>query len=234
MTKFLRLKSKLSQESIDALGLDAQSLFLLEETDINDMEEINEEEKERLKNSLMEVKNQLNIKIIETSTKEEVAKYLKVKLHFSDEDINNLDLDGESLFLLEPGDIDELEINEEKKEKLKNSLNEIKNKTTENKPKIDSDSDIQVNNESNKEEVAKFLKIKLKISEESIKELDLDGESLFLLNPDFVDDFSELSNEEKNRLKDYLKEINPPSSENPLILIFKVEKMKKKNLWKKL
>ena len=219
VTKFLRLKSKLSQESIDALGLDAQSLFLLEETDINDMEEINEEEKERLKNSLMEVKNQLNIKIIETSTKEEVAKYLKVKLHFSDEDINNLDLDGESLFLLEPGDIDELEINEEKKEKLKNSLNEIKNKTTENKPKIDSDSDIQVNNESNKEEVAKFLKIKLKISEKSIKELDLDGESLFLLNPDFVDDFSELSNEEKNRLKDYLKEINPPSSENPLINI---------------
>ena len=49
VSKFLRLKLNFSQDSIDILGLDGESLFDLIEEDINDVTEITEKEKENLK-----------------------------------------------------------------------------------------------------------------------------------------------------------------------------------------
>ena len=119
VAKFLRLKSKLSQESIISLGLDAQSLLLLDEAEIDNSTEISNEEKEGLKKSLKALKITVN----QNSTKDEVAEFFKVKFGVSDNFIENNDLDGESLFLLTNEEIDQFEeISQEKKEKLKNIL----------------------------------------------------------------------------------------------------------------
>ena len=73
---------------------------------------------------LEENKEKSNMQINNKSTEEEVAKYLKLKINFSDKIIKELSLDGESLFSLELKDIDDFtEINEEEKDKLKNLLN---------------------------------------------------------------------------------------------------------------
>lgn len=68
-------------------------------------------------------------KITKKSDKAEVGKYLKEILNFSDKAIREMELDGESLFLLSEEDIDELEeLNEEEKDKLKNFLKSQKEK----------------------------------------------------------------------------------------------------------
>ena len=195
VSKYLRLKLKLSQESIDALGLDASSLFLLKYADVDEMTELKDDEKERLKTLIKELKTQSNITINNTSTKEEVAKFLKSKLNFSEKSINELDLDGEALFILELKDIDEFtEISQEEKD--------IKQKS---EPEID----IKLTKESSAEDVAKFLKFKLNFAEKSIKELELDGEALFMLQSSDIDGFTELTEEEKKKLNEYINEINP-------------------------
>jgi len=94
--KFLKFKSKLSEESIDNLGLDAQSLFLLNDEEIN-KSKIKEDEKERLKKSLIELKKTVD----EKSNKKEVAEFLKIKLGITDDLIEKFDLNGEKLFSLE-------------------------------------------------------------------------------------------------------------------------------------
>jgi len=142
VAKFLRLKSKLSQESINSLGLDAQSLFLLDEAEIDNSAEISDKEKEGLKKSLKELKITVN----EKSNKEEVAEFFKVKFGVSDDFIVNNDLDGESLFLITNEEIDEFEeISQEKKEKLKNILPKLKQKQKTQEKK-------EQNNEKNKEQ----------------------------------------------------------------------------------
>ena len=75
------------------------------------------------KNGEKNPKNTINQK----STKEEISQYLKEELHFSDEEIEELELDIESLKILEVGDIDECNcLSEEKKEKLKKFLIDFK------------------------------------------------------------------------------------------------------------
>ena len=58
--------------------------------------------------------------INEKSSSEEVSKFLRLKLNFSQDSIDNLALDGKSLFDLEEKDIDNAkEITEKEKEILK-------------------------------------------------------------------------------------------------------------------
>ena len=65
--------------------------------------------------------------ITNKSTEEDVSKYLKKNLGFPSKIIEELALDGESLFLLENYDIDEFDIlTMEQKAKLKNLINNIK------------------------------------------------------------------------------------------------------------
>jgi len=125
------------------------------------------------------------------------------KLNFSENSINELDLDGESLFILESKDIDEFtEISQEEKEKLKSALKELKQKS---EPELD----IKLTKESSAEDVAKFLKLKLNFSEKAIKELELDGAALFILESNDIDELTELTEEEKKKLSEYINEINP-------------------------
>ena len=194
INNYLRFKVKLSAEIVDSLSLDAESLFLLNDDEIDDLTELKDEEKERLKISLKEMKNISNIEINNNSSKEDVANFLKIKLKLSNKIIQELDLDGQSLFKLESQNIDEIsQIEEEEKEKLKNLLIQIKQKhEAESKPNI------VITIESNSEDVAKFLKIKLNFSDESIKELELDGESLFGLDTDAINE-ANIKEEEKKK-----------------------------------
>jgi len=133
VSKFLKMRLKFSQESIDSLGLDGDSLFMLEETEIEQMDEITQEEKDNLKKFLSKEKlkepekKEEGIIITNQSSENEVANFLKNKMGLKDEVIGNLALDGESLFQLTDEDIDDLqELTQEEKEKLKQFLNENK------------------------------------------------------------------------------------------------------------
>ena len=223
--KFLLLKCKITKEVVENLGIDAQSLFMFEDTDIDEMTELNEEQKELFKKNLNELKlKQTNqeeetrqkepepepepeIVINENSTEEEVAKFLKIKLNFSDKSINELQLDGQSLSLLNPEDVDDFEITEDEKSSLREYLKEKKEKQSK-EPEKEKETEIKINFESSKEEVEKFLKKKLNLKEEIINELDLDGEILFLLDENDIKEIDELDKNEKELFIKTLKEIN--------------------------
>ena len=229
VTKFLSSKCNFSKETIENLGFDAESLLQLDDNMIDEIEELKEEEKEKLKNCLKENKEKSNMQINNKSTEEEVAKYLKLKINFSDKTIKELSLDGESLFSLELKDIDDFtEINEEEKDKLKNLLIQLKRSPSETQPEPEPEPDIVITKDSSTEEVSKFLKIKLKFSESSIKELELDGEGLFLLDSESIDDTS-ITEEEKKNLKEFLEKCRQNTQQE------EEEKQKKRNkniFWK--
>ena len=201
VSKFLKIRLKFSQDSIYKLGLDGESLFMLEGSEIDKFGELTLDEKYNLKRFLFETKNDKTLEqkpgpeliITEKSSSEEVAKFLKSKLGFNDEEIKELELDGESLYELEETEIDEFAfISQEEKDKLKKFLYEEKNK---NGP-------IQnITKESNKNEVEKYLNEKLNFSDKSIRELNLDGKSLYSLKKEHIEKLKEITDKEKDKLK---------------------------------
>ena len=68
--------------------------------------------------------------------------------------------------------------------------------------------EIKITKESTREEVEKFLKKYLQFSDKAIEALDLDGNSFFNLDEDYIDGEEDLAEEEKIKLKNYLKEQN--------------------------
>ena len=154
----------------------------------------------------IEEPEETEILITKESSEEEVSKYLKEKLNISDTAIESLGLDGESLFNLEETDIDEAEdLNQEEKTSLKNFIKELKEKEEETKTK--EETEIIVGKESSAEQVAKYLKEKLKISDTGIESLALDGDSLFNLEENDIDEADDLTQEEKDILKKFIKEL---------------------------
>ena len=88
------------------------------------VDDINKKLKE-ISNNKKEEKEKLVI--TNKSGREEVAKYLKNKLGFSNVAIESLDLDGESLFFLENYEVDDCEeLTNEEKIKLKCLMDELK------------------------------------------------------------------------------------------------------------
>ena len=61
-----------------------------------------------------------DITINEKSTFKETANFLRKKFNLSEDEIKELQLDGESFYLLERGDIKDLPVTEENKEKFRN------------------------------------------------------------------------------------------------------------------
>ena len=212
ISKYFKEILNLSDSAINALELDGESLFSLEDSDIDGVDELTKEEKEKLKNFLKEIKEknqnsqespqEIEIILTNESKKEEVDKYLKEKLKLSDKAIEALELDGETLFSLEESDIDQTDdLSQEEKDILKNFIKELKDKNQKNK-----EPEIIITNKSNKDEVAKFLKEKLKFSDKAIESLELEGETLFSLEEKEIDDVEELTQEEKDNLKKFLNE----------------------------
>ena len=188
ITKYLKEKLNFRDSAIESLGLDGDSLFTIEEKDIDELEELNQEEKNNLKQLIKKLKEKSLGQETKQETKEEkplllrresseieVGKYLKEKLKINDKGIESLALDGERLFELEEMDIDRTEeLNEEEKDNLKKLIKDLKENNEE--------PEIKISKESSEEEVAKFLKEKLKINVKGIESLALDGESLFTLD----------------------------------------------------
>ena len=132
VAKLLKNKFNLSTEVIEILDLDGDAFFVLEEDDFDDVNELSEEEKVKLKKYLKELKekskeNQKSeIFISSNSTKEEIAIFLKNKLNCSENSIDSLGLDGEALFSLTKDDINYKDkLSKEEKDKLINYLDEI-------------------------------------------------------------------------------------------------------------
>jgi len=96
VARVLKNKLNLSKEAIEILGLDGEALFLLEEDDIDDINELTEEEKFNLKNYLKDLKEKnkenknLEMEITINSSPEEIAIFLKHKLNFSQNAIDSL------------------------------------------------------------------------------------------------------------------------------------------------
>ena len=141
--------------------------------------------------------------ISKNSSCDEVSTFLKIRLKFSQESIDELQLNGETLYELDEEEINGFNISPEEKANLKNYLKEAK--TSEKK-------DIKITMESNQEEVANFLKQVFGLPENIIQELSLIGENFFNLKDEEIDEF-EISDEQKNIWKNYLKNNN---SENEI------------------
>ena len=117
VSKYLKEKLKNRTSGIEALGLDGESLFALEENDIDGEDDFNQEEKDSLKQYLKVFKDQngqtkeeeAEIVITKKSTEEDVSNYLKKKLKINEKGIESLSLDGSSILFLEENYIAEEE-----------------------------------------------------------------------------------------------------------------------------
>ena len=215
---YLKNKLKISDKGIetikDELGIEGgDTLLLLEETDI-DICALSDEEKQNMKEFINKLKgkgeeetlNDKDIVITNDSKKDDIVKFLKIKLNFSEKGINSIvnELgveDGEAILLLESKDIDEAQdLTEEEKERFKNFLKTINTKE---------EPEIIITKESSMEDVKQYLNKKLNFSEEGIKaieDLGVDGgETLLSLQKEDIDNTKEFSKEEKENLKTFLK-----------------------------
>ena len=148
--------------------------------------------------------NEEELYITRKSRREEVSKFLKMKINFSEESINNISLDGKSLLDLKEDEINNLEeISLEERKNLKKFLKREHDKREEKK-------EIQLNLVNSFEDVSKFLKEKLYFSDESIKyiqEQGLDSEIILSLKENEIKELDGISEEEKNILNKYLNEL---------------------------
>lgn len=128
--KYLNFKKNLNK-------LRGKSLFELSEENMKELSLNLGQRKKLIKyiNTFKKINDEENKMILnKNSSIEEVAKYLKEILNFCEDSIKVLDCDGEYLFSLEKKDIEELNLKEGEKEKLKeylemnNSYNKLQNK----------------------------------------------------------------------------------------------------------
>ena len=208
VSKFLKMRLKFSEDSINNMELDGATLFDLQEEEIDKLEEITSEEKENLKKFLRgefeqstnEKEKEPELKLDLNSSLDDICNFLKKKQNFSDETISNikeLDIDAQTFFSLTEKDMDDFKgISETEKEKLNLYLKEYRGEKE--------GSDIKIDNKNSKEDVAKILKEKLNFSEKALKDWKMDGKSFLSLVDTEIDKLTELSQEEKDKLKNFL------------------------------
>ena len=138
-------------------------------------------------------------KITIISKPEEVSDFFKNCLNFSG-DLNNLD--GKGLIELDDEGIKNLGLNMGQSKKIVKYIKYFKTLKVE----IPEKKEILLRKESSSEQVAEFFEKELKLSTKAIKALDLDGETLFSLKESDIEEQEDLTEEEKEKLKNYLKE----------------------------
>ena len=120
----MKRKLQLSDETIEYIKseeFDGESFLTLPDEDIKSFKGISESEKEKIIVFLKEFnteKEKSELKIDNKSSKEDIVKFLKDKLNFSDNTLKDWKEDGKTLFSLTETDID----------KLKNYKSKTKNK----------------------------------------------------------------------------------------------------------
>ena len=138
-------------------------------------------------------------KITIISKPEEVSDFFKNCLNFSG-DLNNLD--GKGLIELDDEGIKNLGLNMGQSKKIVKYIKYFKTLKVE----IPEKKEILLRKESSSEQVAEFFEKELKLSTKAIEALDLDGETLFSLKESDIEEQDDLTEEEKEKLKSYLKE----------------------------
>jgi len=116
VTNFLKLKLKISQNSIDGMALDGKTLFELNENDIELLDILNEE-KEKLKHYIRRLKTieEPQKNITKESSVEEVADFLRKVFAIPKNVIDDLGLDGDTFLNTTEEDVDGFDISEEQK-----------------------------------------------------------------------------------------------------------------------
>ena len=140
----------------------------------------------------------INIKLYSNSSEEEIKNFMKKYLEFEGH-LNNLD--GKRLLQLNEEGMKKLGLKYGQRKRLIkyiNHFNTLKSPAEEIK-------DISISKKSKEKEVSEFLKLKLNFSEECIKELGLDGETLFDLTDDEIDNIKGAGQEQKEKLKLFIK-----------------------------
>ena len=133
----------------------------------------------------IEIKGQITI----NSTSEEVGKFFESYLYFKE---NSKNINGKKLMELNEADMKKLGMKLGQRKRLISYINHV-------------DNNISIN--SSFEEVSQFLRNKLNISENSIKELALDGEALFSLKYNDIDEL-DLIDKEKESFKKFIDKKN--------------------------
>ena len=199
VAKFLKTKLKISTESIDSLGLDGNDFVNLKVSEIDNFTSLKEEERLILKKYLSgeligedKLESKEEITITNESNEQEVKVFLKQKLDFKDESIEEFDgFDGKTLLGLTDTEIEELNtLSQEEKDKLKDY---IENKDTKN---IISEEVSEINEKSNEEEILNFIKKKLGVNE-------INDDLLIKMD---VEKISNLKEKEKDILSNFIKE----------------------------
>ena len=212
VAEFLKTRLKFSTDSIDSLGFDAETFLQLKIEEIDGYNILKEEERENLKKYLSgelkdeEEKSDTEPEIIITnkSTEEEVSTFLKNKLGFKKESIEELDgFEGDTLLALTEAQINEFQsLSEEEKNILKESINNINSKNTIIKK------DNEIDEKSTEDELIQFIKNKLNLNE-------LDVNALVEID---IENIPNLNLKEKNVLNNFISEKKKLNSNNKIII----------------
>ena len=217
------LKAKIIQESIDG-----EALFELVQKDLVITLKIKAAQAKKIFEFIKANKDKLSEKVISetitsNSDSEEVKLFFKKCIEFNGE-LNNLD--GKQLLELTEEDSKKLGLNLGQRKKLIKYINYFKTLKKEEKTQ-----ELIISESSSPNQIIRFLKEKVKFSEESIKELkelDMDGNFFFSLDNGDIDEFN-IKEEEKAILKEIIeknkenKENNDLSSDSQLNSNNKVE-----------
>ena len=227
VAKYLKKKLNFKDDAIDALALDGDSLFSLEEKDIDDADELKQEEKDKLKKLIKDLKSEgtqeeTEIILTRESSEEEVTKYLKKKLNFRDDAIDALALDGDSLFSLEEKDIDDVdELRPEEKDNLKKLLNDLKqNNLKENNLKENTQEDNKIIDQRKTDKNPPESKSPKNLNNEKLQNIKLENEKNDGLNKKEKD--KKNNDKEEKKIKDNIvdkkenKKVDKNDDTNPI------------------
>ena len=136
-------------------------------------------------------------KITSNSSVGEIRNFFEKYLEFKGE-LNNLD--GKGLLELTEERMKELGLRFGQRKRLIKYIRYFKELEL-----ADKEDKVLINEKSSSEEVSKFLRLKLNFSQDSIDILELDGESLFDLIEEDINDVTEITEKEKENLKKFIR-----------------------------
>ena len=206
VAEFFVKKFKFPESSKDILikeDISGDVLMQLTETDFTDTFKAKINSFVRLQKYLEEnedkfKENEIKEVITSNSKPEEIKFFFEKCLNFKQ---NLNELNGKELIELDIQKMIKLGLNLGQRLKLVKYINYFKTIKIDSKPKCE----FEITRNSTEEEVANFLGVRLKFSAKSIEYLGLDGETFLELNPTRIDKFNQLTTEEKENLKKYLR-----------------------------
>ena len=140
--------------------------------------------------------NQIDNVVNVNSDKEEIKIFLANYLNIKDKE-KIKDIDGKKLISLNEQEMKNIGLTIGQRKKLVMFIEKMQKTMKENNVGM-------ITPESSAKEVEIFLKNKFNVSDKIIKEMGLDGESLFLLSEADIDEIEDLPSETKNLLKNFL------------------------------